>query len=616
MLLGAGMLVTSCFEDDINDVDMTIGPSIDLTIPVGSTGSIYLRNIIETDGVIQEMDDGTYCVRSGGPTNHTSIEIGNMDIEKPTIKDIDTEIGLQDFFSGVRGVQKAGIPNECSYVIDENKANYYLLLEKSSATIPDDVISVSHVTCYENKLTMTLVVSGFNSFVTNVWIKGFKLRMPVDFEFSDPKFMGERVLRRDGNDLMLTDNENGRKFEVKNGQLTMDFEVTFTGLKTGDRFIFKDQKISFQRSEISVGGTFCIKKDDGLDMTKLTVAELQKIQAEGLHSVLAEKITMNGPARFANNFVMRRFSGELQYKIDDVDPIKLEDLPDFLNDKGVVLDLDNPMFLVNARYEFAAGLRTAITLTSKYTDASRFEGGELPSPVKKETGNVTLESHNGSAICYFAEKEATSLPSEYPGAKWHKVEGLSDLVWKIPDEITIDVAPVSMNANDVEIKDYVVDVDYEVYAPLAFGEKFKLVYSGTETGLAEDFEDMEDVEDMDVSLNVKADIKSDLKAGFTLTLIPLDKDGNQLEDLAAVEINYVPGQTSNAVDFGLTPQHGKKVSDILLGRNGAKQLDGIKYVARIENPVVGEALSSSNNISLHNIKVRIKGKASIDVDEM
>ncbi len=623
VLLGISMLAASCVEEDydLNEVDAAIGPEINLTLPSSSTGKLYLKNIIELedDGVIQEVVDQAtgetiYCVRSKGETNNTSIEIAEMRIKDPTFEDLKSNpIGLLPSGNLARGVHKAetSIANECSYVIDEEDATFYLLLPKDSEKEQENVISVKHVVCNGNKLTMSLTVSGFNDFIRSVYVKDLTLTIPADFEFEQPKFMGSLIPEEDirGNVLCLSGAE-GKKFDIVNGELEMKLEATFTGIKTGETFVFENRKVSFRDAKFLVGGTFSVKLED----MALTPTLLTKVQSEGLQSILTTEIGMSGSADFEDDFVMTHFSGELQYDIDDVEPIVLNDLPDFLNDKDVVLDLDNPMFLVKAEYPFTADvIITNITLTSKYTDASRFSPDPLPASVPVNTGDVVIGNYNGSAICYLAEKETTSLPDDYAGATWHRVENLAKLIEKIPDEIAIDVAPVRMDADEVEIKDYNVIVDYEVYAPLAFGPDFKLIYKETEDGLAEDFNDMEDLEDLDGSLVVKAQIDSDLDAALSLSLIPLDKDKNRIADMEAISISVPARAKNHPIEIALKARNGKKLSDILLGRNGARQLDGIEYEARIENPVNGAVLKSSNNICLHDIKLTLQAKMSVEL---
>ena len=55
-------------------------------------------------------------------------------------------------------------------------------------------------------------------------------------------------------------------------------------------------------------------------------------------------------------------SGKVKRTVDNPDPIKLDDMPDFLNDDDVVLDLDNPAIFLTIQNQLPGVAETKLTM--------------------------------------------------------------------------------------------------------------------------------------------------------------------------------------------------------------------------------------------------------------
>ncbi len=646
-------MATSCFEEgwDFEEVDKTVGTTIkNLTIPVGHTAGLYLKNIVELeeDGIVQlinkdENGDGIYCVRETGEADIPPIEIEQIST-RPEIEPIDASLRLYYGIPGenrVRSIsdkQKINIPFLGGIEIPE--ADYYYEIIKDDTkytleptTVDDlssDLIDITHITCVDNTIVLSFTIDGLPDFVTHIRAKSFHLTVPEGFEYSEAFFEGDLAEFEKGV-IKFTD-EEGKLVKIKeeDGSLHELFVgITLTGLKeTEPYFVFdKDSHIAtFQ-------GDFCLSGFVGINTKDLNEEilnkEINSLIAESsplLDSISASKsigcllpntIIFKGEANFEKDIVIESFAGVVQHEVDDIAPIKLNDLPEFMNEDGVVLDLDNPMLFITAKNGLPATAKTSITLRSIYKDKA---------PKELTIKDVAIEGNGATTTyCFAAKEEREKYPENYTNVKWEQFD-LSYLIKEIPEKIEVDIAPVVMDTEgkDIPIYSEVLDspvaydvaVDYEVFAPLVFGPDFKLIYSGTESGFAEDIGDLDDIKSLDGNITVKAQIDSDLEAKLILKVIPLDKDKNEIKDLKAIEVE-IPALAENyEFDINLMAEKGKSLSDILLGRNGAKQLDGITYEARVEEPMDGAAMKSNNNIRLHDIKLKLNATVSVDIDEL
>ena len=187
-----------------------------------------------------------------------------------------------------------------------------------------------------------------------------------------------------------------------------------------------------------------------------------------------------------------------------------------------------------------------------------------------------------------------------------------NLIKKIPEQVEINVSPVGLYAQELDItKEYDVDINYEVFAPFTFGDEFMMVYSDTEQGWAKDLDEMDKLNAERLELNGKID--SDLPATLVLTLIPLDKNGNKIDALEVNEVEIEGNKTNQNFTLTIKAAKGHSLNDVLAGKNGVNQLDGIKYSAVItgENQ---KTLKKDANIRLHGINVSVKGTISYDAN--
>jgi hypothetical protein len=159
---------------------------------------------------------------------------------------------------------------------------------------------------------------------------------------------------------------------------------------------------------------------------------------------------------------------------------------------------------------------------------------------------------------------------------------------------------------------YDVKISYMVYTPLEFGDEFKLVYQGTEEGLADD---LEDINKLDTKcIRITATAVTNFPLDLTLSVDLCDKKGKSIKgDLVQVndltlEAHKGSGATSSQdITLTIEPTEGHSIREAL------ERLDKIVYRAEAQADAEGELLDNAH-IQLTNIKITLVGGVSYDAN--
>lgn len=633
-VLGLTLGVSSCMDDsyDLDDIDMTLGVNTDLTLPSCSTDSVYLKSILDLkeDGVVKLVEkpkvpgDSMYVVTQTGTPDIDPIKIDEIKIAKPTINPINATVKLFDELPlsqkaskrapgrrnikvNVKGFEIDLEDTAYTYTITEDDNTRQTLSGAKATGISTDVVDIERIKFDETKITLQ-INTDFPDHFPYMHLDSLTLTLPEDIHIKSCTLNGKDAMEIKPGQIIVT-GEKGSKLSTRN----ISLEMVFDEASTGNDFVFDGNN-----HEASLGGDFEVKGTFRVETSEIDTDKIARI-IESQWNDLAQKVMMGGklaisdidgiiPAEinfrgetwFDKDILLTHVTGKFQHEIGDIDPISLSDLPDFLEDNDVVLDLANPMVFLSVRNSLSANISTELTLTSDTDDGAH------------RTGPLTIGA-NATNKYYLAKNEETDfLPADKADYKFVEVDGLPNLIKKIPDEIKVDVDKVKLVATDLDItKEYPIDIEYEVYAPLIFGEEFKLVYAGTEDG----FDLGDDLEDLDAeSLHIKANVISDVPANIRLDVELLDINGQKIdivEDNSVIITKPSGANKVSAIELNIKPKEGYSLKDIL---SGSKQLDGIKYRAVLDKPNSGEPLRNKTSLIIKDIKVSIKGVITYDAN--
>ena len=622
----ATCMFVSCVDDkyDLDNVDMTIGTTGDLTLPTSSTGEIILKNLMDLkeDGIIQTID-GEFFLVEDGSADVPSIDITPISIAQPVLSSIKASVEVDKFAeSSARSLDGVNVPDfTYRYTIQDSDKAYYNLDNAVSGTVPEEVVELNSVTFADKTVMDAKLMLSFGSgydYINKVHLDNLTLAIPQGLHVSAASFV--HYTEVDGKEVLeevpaiSIDNENGEIKLTENDVNTIidsnheiHIKVTFDQAVTGKGgFDFADHEVSLS-GMFKIEGCFRLETQDFL-LDKLTPEQQQSVAQTGSFDVICpQSIKFEGNAAFDKDISIVSFSGKVESHIGDIAPIVLNDLPDFLNDPEVVLDLANPVFYVEVDNPMPFDAKTSISLSSKYDDGTP--------AIVKETGNVTIPASMLTVFCVADHFEGVEIPENYQGKNvvFVPVQNLNELLKKLPKEINVDVADISMDIDAMPIPSkYDVKVNYMVYTPLEFGDEFKLVYQGTEEGISEDLEDVNDLDTKEV--RIEANAVTNFPMNLTLSVDVLDRNNFSLKDKIVtvndILINAHKGSeetSTQPVVLTIKPLPGHSISELL------QNLDKFHYRAVAEADAEGKLFEDAH-IKLTEIKITLVGGISYDAN--
>lgn len=637
-----GFTATSCIDEnyDLSDIDMTLGIQGDISLPFCSTGDVILRNImnLEEDGVVQFIDDPAggdriYTVRQSGKTVIPPIRIDDIRFESPTITSFSTVIGLEFDRKVTPRPQRISVVvtedgEKKTYGVDiKDYAYIYPVGEKDDAYfsfddvratgISNDLVALEEVKLKENTIVAEIkdIDFGQADFFHYVHMDDAILTFPKDMHLT-----GVNMIYNGKSHPVPFDKTNGiitlfkGKGEAIDTSRPIKVEISFDGVTIGNDFSFAT---GADGGELSFDGGFRLFTSLRVESTevdeKMLQATVDRMDPAVLLAMLdpqtlrikldlfdagliPEEVSVNGDGDFDNDLVVASVTGTVRRDVDDPDPIMLDELPDFLDDPEVVLDLSNPAIFLNVRNSLPGTATTALKLTG--TQTRQTEEFEI------------VEGENRFEL---SDHYSTLRPEGYDDAAWIRVEDLGGLVRQLPEKIDVEVMPVTLRTDNMPVpSSFDVSLEYEIFAPLSCGPDFKLVYQDTERGWASDLEDLDNVDAGYIEVHALAD--NDLPASLTLEVIPVDEYGHAVEALEPICLSLPASVSDSPLEMKVIPREGFTLNDIINGKNGAQRLDGVRYRAVIDEPVEDALLRETAKIKLHHIKATLKGGVTIDAN--
>jgi len=264
--------------------------------------------------------------------------------------------------------------------------------------------------------------------------------------------------------------------------------------------------------------------------------------------------------------------------IDDQE-IAIEGLPDMFTGDNVVLDL--------------SGIRVNLDIRSSFPISGDFcvdlctikNGMDLPlwnatiGPV-----SIPAAADGFQTVSYSLSETGTGAPEGYVDLA---VEGLDSILKDMPDKFVISNAGLETDGYGriVPAKNYEIDLDYDLIAPLAFGEDLKFVYQ-------EDIMDLGvSVADVDVAkAQLKFNVVSTIPLSFELSAQALDASGNVLSHIRAeLDSDVRAGSLNN-------PSNTPVVLTLI--NEGVLEFDGIRLMLGASAGSDNAALNENQSLQL------------------
>lgn len=555
--------LSSCQVDDAYDLDKEIDKTItvggDLTIPGSNTDNMMLKDLLEIEdgSAVVTDEEGNYILQQAGSSNSTEIDIPGV------------TISTAGGFSGVEvdGVSNPGgsnitIPDNTSIGIDENIA---IDINSDGITSVLKELVSANTNCLNTKVVVRLSKTGYADISAKM----------SDFEVEFPEFM--TIETQDENwevteGRILTLKNEGSSFsesvEIPVNITKIDFE------KNGAEYIYnsnvKDNNV------ISLNGGIVLKGDIALEGSMGSGASVSlKIDVE------SESIDVNK--------VTAVVDPEVDIEIDDMN---ITDIPDFLNDENVAIELTDPRLFFTVTNPSPIEVKFGAVLTPVKTGMDNLESVQIK--------DITIPA--GCSNYVICIHQNAGMDGDIQAHSKVVVENLNSIIRNIPEKIQVSNVEVKLPEEAISIetgKHYDLATAYEVKTPLMFSEGTEIVYTETMDGWGSD---LEDIEFNTVEATMTVD--NQLPLGVEMDAVAVDNAGNALSNVNVyINMDIKAGATSD-VSFTISTTDGSM-----------KGLDGLKLTVNATGSKETSNVSLNENqyIKIDNLKLKLKGGITMEL---
>ncbi len=584
----APFLLTACVEDDYDlskDIDMTVTIGGNLSVPGSGTEEFTLADImdLEENSIIQADENGDYALDKSD-TTETDVDVEAVYIEHVATESTTTPLNFYNP-GGMTGVLEAKI----------NDVKMSFTFMKDDVTTDIQSISSADVD-FEGAMTMW-----FKDHYDNVNVITLKqgLNVAIRMEGSDAS---------DNIDFELLDTEN---YGFDNGDPQTIVFLKDQSIRRGEtlRIPVRFKSIrNFPREQgLTSPGYFSLK-------TNVIANGWATTTDPGTGSIEVDLVndTQLEP------FYLMAVTGVIDPEIDvTVDPITVNDVPDFLKDEETLLDIENPYIRLKLKNHTPAkvNLKAHISWTTDGTTANGFDIGTIRGV--NTPGQSIIVPANNETVFYLSRVRMDTIPLE---RNIILDKNMFDMTSKIPDEVRLTDVNAEAIQEEATITlgkegaHYEVETIYGLNAPLKFGNQLDIVYKDTIDDWAGDLEDIS-IREAVVTMTALNGIPLD----FSIEAQAVDRNGNIYPNVTVTPVNgtiragrKIKGDataqaTQSNVELKVSCQDGQ-MSD----------WDGLIITFRGNNkdvtPDMNATLNESMSLQLNNIRIRIENGVTVDLN--
>ena len=571
LLLTSLGITTSCIDNsyDLNkDIDMTISAGGEhLAIPVGYTEKITLDKIIEIEeGDDLQLVDGEYHLLKSDNIDET-----NTSVNLVTVNDSENPINL------IEVISNANYPSKIDVSIFDKESEGKI--ETKAHKIDNAVIEIGALTANTpTKLTLN-----------------FKIETTGNISYSDVTIENMAIIFPDF--IQFKEGQNGL-----NGQtLTISGEV----IPHGSNFT-KDLYITKYVFGNKYGEGNKVQEENGDRIIRI---ENQKITVKTnviVHEAQGSGSLNISPTAILAAMTVNNVLGTIKPEMN-VEPtnVELTNLPDFLQDDEVKLDITNPIFSFKANNP----LQTNIEMDGVMTG---YKNGQVTKVVKIGSGNggnpIILKPSGDNQQTISLTRVATAIE----GVTNVVVPNLNDIIETIPDYITVDLEPTvkSDDYYNVELgQKYILNSSYDIDVPLNFGSNLKIVYDETIDNFDLDLEDV-DIKKAILSINAVNTIPLAMEIKNE-NVSALDANGNVIKDIDVT----VEGTITESKDGKAEVSSTLNINLNETAEGAISKLDGLKLkVTAVPGQATDVQLLSTQWLQLTDMKLKIPNGIKVDLN--
>lgn len=412
-------MIISCVkqEYDLNNLNTEITIAGDgITVPLGNTLPVKSSDLLKNvdSSLVAILDDGTMAL-----TISDSTSLGEY------LPDISSMISFPDISAETSfDVPFIVLPDEISIDISQK----FEITVIDASQVRPEIVAIDHVIF--NDVYFVLDYSFLNIPETGA---------AIDFDANLQVEMPSIILL-DQNDPRVNGNIVTLNAPYKNGRFDVD-PVRIEGFSLAEYDFSSGTDLTKEiviSGKINVSGEITDPSVLGTSITNEMIIEISKINVSNI-------------------------SGNIDYRTDPIaKKINLDNLPEFLKNDDICLDLYNPYILIDAQTNIGIPMQADVVINDAIDASIEF-------PVSSSCYDFVSEK-------YWLGINTGDIPKDFT---FVEIENLSSILKPIPDELNI-----ILNANTIKEEEaifetaasYDMDVKYQVVLPFAFGSDFSFVY--------------------------------------------------------------------------------------------------------------------------------------------
>lgn len=587
-MLAAGFLAvgSSCTDSDfdLSNIDQTIGIGGDgLQLPTNSTENIVLDDLLDLNNsdFISIAENGDYMFSKQSDDvkpSHPSIDEvlvkeakvnNNFKIEIPESSLMQTRRKSAGHTKLSKTASVEGEASEFKYRGNVPFEIRDLISAKTASDINIDV----NVTAELKKViptfkTMTVTIPSY-----------LKLNIGKCSP-SQPEYDAEKGI------ITFHNISSSAKINIKANISSLDFSTPPPTVVFTPGVLGADGSIDF----------------DGAVLRGITFDEVNKEGNSLQNLYMSAKMTM-GAIRVTE--ATGKFKPNLD--LEDLGNVNINNVPDFLTDYDVTINLYNPVIELTANSDIdVAGVATATLI------AEDERGNEM---AKVEIRGLNIKPNGTTRLCICKHKEGID-ETKYDQVK--VVSNLSDIVRKIPHRINCkaEVDADTYRKGTVKLgKKYTIDADVHMSAPLAFDEGAQIVYTDTIDGWNEDIDKFSFAEGAYIEMTTEVENK--MPAYLNVSAFAIDVNGKEIpQHRIRVDVSNSVKASEDGEKAVVTPVTIKLREN---EKGALKTVDGIVFRVtaaagdKDAQTIVGKTINAyKHTLTARNIKVRLVGKIIAD----
>lgn len=582
-LLGIGIFAVLCFSTegcrnsdfDLSNIDATLGFGSDsISFPGNSsTDSIKLSDVLKLDNsdCVNILGNGDYVFNK----ENDDISAANPYIDKVSIKSHSINTYNVSMFSS-SFAKNYSLRSNISTASFNGKVTAF---NYSYSNVPSSIIDLDYMNVNSNIMVTLSLSSELKRNISK--LNSLVFTLPGFLDIGHASYNGQPVSLNANNQIILTNVPTSNNIVIA---------LSVKGMKmNAPENVDANNKINFTRGEsiniignVDINGTF-----DTSGITSSIVPS--ECFISGIMEI--DDMSISGATG--------KFSPSIDF--DNIGKVDLNNIPDFLNDNAVNMDLYNPSIILDVQSDLPLKGLISGTLISKYDDKA---------DVSVNVPEFSVNANSTTKVCICKNKAA--LKDSYDEVV--EIPNLSDIIKSIPKSIifgNITAKGDGSTTSTIEMgKKYTVKPTYKVEAPLAFSSDAKIVYNDTLDGWNKDVKKLS----IENQVQFTADVVNKVPVYLSVTAqaIDINKQPISNNDISIKIKPTVPAYNPVTKEAGTA----QLVLNIKQNKDGAfKNFDGIIFKATGAAQAEGHSAVEGVTINayyqkllLKNIKAKILGK--------